>query len=189
MNHIRSLFVIFILSSILFSCTPEIKVKSEDVWHKSIMATFFYVGEPASEENAFIANDDSAFDEMWVEHYGGIDDPENRNGYYPKTFVPKENPFYFALPYSDMSYKNKWIAVRYKENVCYAQWEDVGPYETDDYEYVFEFKSPRNQFGMKAGLDLSPAMRDCLKMEDNDYVDWKFVDKVPEGPWKEIVTR
>ena len=36
-----------------------------------------------------------------------------------------------------------------------------------------------------AGLDVSPAVRDYLGMNDTDVTDWKFVDfaEVPNGPW------
>ena len=36
-----------------------------------------------------------------------------------------------------------------------------------------------------SGLDVSPAVRDFLGMEDTDVTDWKFVDfdEVPSGPW------
>lgn len=185
-NKPQLFFKLFLLITLvlLVSCKTEAK------WHTNIMTTMFYVGEQASEDNAFIANTMSAYDEKWLEHYGGVDFPERRNDYNPADFVPKENPFYFALPYSNESNKNKWISIRKKEKICYAQWEDVGPFETDDYEYVYEFKQPKNQFGMKAGLDVSPAVWNCLGMEDNDYVDWMFVDdsEVPNGPWKNIVT-
>ncbi len=38
---------------------------------------------------------------MWMQDYGGVDDPKKRNRYYPECFIPKENPFYCALPYND----------------------------------------------------------------------------------------
>ena len=36
-----------------------------------------------------------------------------------------------------------------------------------------------------AGLDVSPAVRAFLGMEDTDVTDWKFVEfsEVPHGPW------
>jgi hypothetical protein len=37
----------------------------------------------------------------WEGHFGGVDDPDRRDGYFLEGFVPKENPFYFALPYTD----------------------------------------------------------------------------------------
>ena len=45
---------------------------------------------------------------------------------------------------------------------------------------------PRPNLNRGAGLDISPAARDYLRMEKNDICDWKFVDStsVPDGPWK-----
>jgi hypothetical protein len=43
-------------------------------------------------------------------------------------------------------------------------------------------------------MDVSPAIRDCLKFNglnnDSNKVDWQFVDAkdVPVGPWKNIIT-
>lgn len=68
---------------------------------KSTMTTLFWVGEPAGADNAFITNTESYWDEKWQEHYGGVDDPECRKGNVPCNFKPKENPFYFALPYAE----------------------------------------------------------------------------------------
>jgi hypothetical protein len=34
---------------------------------------------------------------------GGVDDPKRRKGSYPADFMPAENPFYFALPYTDFA--------------------------------------------------------------------------------------
>lgn len=186
--------------------------------HKKAVTTYFWVGEKPDESNSFISNSKSAWDEAWLSHYGGVDDPEKRCGFKPCGFVPKENPFYFALPYNDLDdlgerklsaknipwyshekdsgkislLKNRWIEIEHKGKTCYAQWEDVGPLETDDFEYVFGNNgTPRNTFGMKAGLDVSPAGRDCLELTGNGEVLWRFVEaqEVPQGAWKEIVTR
>jgi hypothetical protein len=179
--------------------------------HEKIMATMFWVGEEANAENDFIPNHISAWDEKWLEHFGGVDTPDARRGYYPKAFVPKENPFYIALPYTDIGafgrkenargipwfteniaastslVKNRWVKISYKKYICYGQWEDVGPSETDDFEYVFGSMQP---IFTRAGIDLSPAVRTCLKMTTNDYVSWEFVDDhaVPDGPWQDIIT-
>lgn len=182
--------------------------------HRNIVATVFWVGEEKSEDNDFIANDVSAWDMDWEENYGGVDDPEDRKGYYPAEFIPDENPFYIALPYSDFTtrrqktninkvywfeppvnpkqsiIKNHWVRIVSGGNECFAQWENVGPNEDDDIEYVFGSVPPKNTFGAKAGIDISPAVRDCLKVAGVSQVDWQFVDDedVPQGPWKEIVT-
>ncbi|MDP2704977.1 MAG: hypothetical protein U1D31_00525 [Patescibacteria group bacterium] len=182
--------------------------------HKNIIATLFWVGETENEDNAFITNVESYWDEQWQAHYGGVDNPKNRCGYFPCAFTPKENPFYIALPYGEYDedgnikentrnipwyndikegeelVKNRWVEVTYNNITCYAQWEDVGPLETDDFDYVFGSQKPQNTFGERAGIDLSPAVWDCLKLKNNKPVSWRFVDAlaVPDGEWKKTVT-
>ncbi len=195
-------------------------ITKEYLLHKNITATVFWVGEPegkgSSEDNAL-----SAWDDEWQKSYGGYDDYVNRNGYYPAGFVPKENPFYLDVPYDDFDYegerknnvytvvpwayekvwgpeesmmKNRWVKIIKGDTVCYGQNEDAGPYQYDDYEYVFGTQQPKNRKANNAGMDVSPALRDCLKFEglnsDSNKVDWQFVDEreVPPGPWKEIIT-
>jgi len=184
--------------------------------HNNIMTTVFWVGEAADSSNAYIANDASAWDGKWKEHYGGTDDPNNRNGYYPQSFTPKQNPFYFALPYNDVDTtglrklnaltvvywgseknwvqneslcKNRWIKIIKGNLIAYAQWEDVGPFETDDSRYVFGSEQPKNTFN-GTGLDVSPAVRDYLGLTGFDKVSWQFIEfvDVPDGPWKNIIT-
>ena len=58
-------------------------------------------GRTLDDDNAFIPNDVSYWDKDWQLHYGGVDDPHNRNGFWPADFRPKENPFYVALPYGE----------------------------------------------------------------------------------------
>jgi hypothetical protein len=177
--------------------------------HESIIATIFWVGEPASADNDFIANDISAWDEAWVDHFGGVDDPKTRNGFHPAGFTPKENPFYCALPYGDYTetgpkanvtaiywyepfadgeslLKNQWIKVSNATGTAYCQWEDVGPFQDDDLGYVFGTARPIEA----VGIDLSPAMGDFLRLGGRGPVSWQFVDdsEVPDGPWREIVT-
>jgi hypothetical protein len=182
---------------------------------KSALATVFWVGETETEDNGHIANLMSAWDAKWVEHFGGVDDPNNRCGYRPCGFKPKENPFYVALPYDDMEengrrkevnafipwdapgakqslLKNRWVAIHANGITCYAQWQDVGPFEKDDARYVFgAAATPKNIKGVSAGIDLSPAVRDCLKVGGLSKVFWRHVDwrDVPSGPWKDTITR
>ncbi|MEW8410513.1 MAG: hypothetical protein AB2696_16875 [Candidatus Thiodiazotropha sp.] len=185
--------------------------------HEEVSTTIFWVGEDASAENGYIANHDSAWDVRWMEHYGGVDSPDQRSGYYPAAFVPMENPFYFALPYTDFDpggrkqsaydripwsnekavwpddesmCKNRWIMIIKGTRIAYAQWEDAGPFESDDVDYVFGTDEPLNTINGSAGLDVSPAVRDYLGLSDIDVVDWMFVEEedVPDGPWKQLVT-
>lgn len=181
--------------------------------YKNARTTVFWVGESASEDNDFIANDASAWDGKWRDNFGGFDDPDCRLDFLPCGFIPKENPFYVALPYNDFDergikkesakkiprytesrysiLKNRWVEIRHGEAICYGQWEDVGPNEEDDFGYVFgENQNPKNAFGEKAGLDVSPALADCLGLTGSNITYWRFVagSEVPPGPWKETVT-
>jgi hypothetical protein len=155
----------------------------------------------------------SYWDDKWQTHFGGVDTDQCRNGFYPCDFVPKENPFYFALPYAEFDtkgnlkesaqkipwyrpnssplLKNHWIEVVQGSHTCFGQWEDVGPSNEDDFAYVFgSAPYPTNTFGERAGLDVSPALWKCLGLSDNATTSWKFVDEtaVPDGPWKTVVT-
>ncbi len=202
--------------------TPTPAPTSAYPLHTNITATVFWVGEPvgggSSEDNAL-----SAWDDEWQDSFGGFDDPENRNGYYPVGFTPKENPFYLDLPYNDFDddgerrsnafsvvpwagdkswsdeeslMKNRWVKVIRNGVTCYGQIEDAGPYEYNDYAYVFgsDNRRPASQEANNAGMDVSPALRDCLKFNglnnDENKVSWQFVraSEVPSGPWRAIVT-
>jgi hypothetical protein len=185
--------------------------------HQNVTTTFFWVGEEAGPENGYIPNNASAWDDKWKEHFGGIDDPNSRNGYSPAAFTPLENPFYFALPYNDFDgngnrrgtatqmipwasektwsadesmCKNRWIKIIKGNAVAYAQWEDVGPFEENDTDYVFGSSAPHSSVNNHAGLDVSPAVRDYLGLGGMDATNWQFVDAndVPDGPWKQTVT-
>lgn len=183
--------------------------------HVGISTTIFWAGEAADASNANISNSPSAWDEIWSTHYGGFDDPDHRNGWYPAAFTPKENPFYIALPYNDYDAngnrradaskctaltgvkatntswcKNAWVKVTKNGKTAYGQWQDVGPMNEDDSAYVFGTAKPKNTWGAKAGLDVSPAIRDYLGLQDTGTTDWSFVSAsaVPAGPWKNIIT-
>ena len=131
----------------------------------------------------------------------------------PRAFVPKINPFYIALPYNDVVShrehkpeaarvipwfaryqpepgktvcKGRWVQIFRGGRSCFAQWEDCGPWETEDWNYVFGNKPPRTTQNGGAGIDLSPSVRDYLGLKSGDKVHWRFVEsaQVPYGPWK-----
>jgi hypothetical protein len=181
---------------------------------KKTMTTIFWVGEDATHENGYINNYGSYWDSNWMKHFGGVDSPTDRNGYMPAAFTPRQNPFYVALPFAETDSegslkeiarkipgydtgkrpltRNRWVEIRYDGKSCYAQWQDVGPYEEDDFDWVFgEATKPRNTKGLKAGLDISPAAAQYLGMTDSEKTEWRFVEEkdVPDGPWKAVVTR
>ncbi|MBP9750015.1 MAG: hypothetical protein KBD21_04775 [Candidatus Pacebacteria bacterium] len=195
------------------SSSPSVRASTSAkvVPFKKAIATVFWVGEDASSDNGYIHNRASAWDEDWVDTFGGTDEPYDRCGYRPCAFVPKQNPFYVALPYleyKDGEYKKsarkvpwytkealeagtllhgRWVEVRVGSKTCYGQWRDAGPFGNDDFAYVFgSATAPDNTVADEAGLDVSPAMRDCLNMEDVSTAWWRHVDEreVPAGPWR-----
>lgn len=182
-------------------------------WKTNIVTTVFWIGEQPTENNP-VPNNKSSWDANWTSSYGGYDSPDasNRRNYIPASFVPHQNPFYVALPYNDVTHgqfkpeaalvipwfkqsfteqgksvcKDRWIAVRKGNRVCYAQWEDCGPFRTDHFQYVFQNERPKPNLNRGAGLDVSPAVRDYLGLQNTDVTDWQFVEvrDVSPGPWR-----
>ncbi|WP_308989839.1 hypothetical protein [Roseibacillus persicicus] len=191
---------------------PEPWENKRSFWRRGILATVFWVGEQPTPRNP-TPNDKSSWDPQWQENFGGIDRPESRNGFLPTGFVPKQTPFYIALPYNDLVpggghqpeasevipwfwklhqgpttsvCHGRWVAIHREGRICYARWRDCGPFSTDDWRYVFLGERPKPNPNGNAGIDISPAVRDYLQLDGNRRVDWKFVEdfEVPDGPWK-----
>jgi hypothetical protein len=182
-------------------------------WKTNIVTTVFWVGEQAGPNNP-VPNVRSSWDLNWNNNYGGFDNPEAsaRRNYLPVSFIPRQNPFYCALPYNDVTHGqfkpearlvipwfkeaytgpgqsvcwHHWVAIRKGNRTCYAQWEDCGPFRTDHFQYVFGSERPKPNLNRGAGLDVSPAVRDYLGLQPTDVTDWQFVDvrDVPPGPWR-----
>jgi hypothetical protein len=101
-------------------------------------------------------------------------------------------------PFSLM--KNRWVklwrTVGGKTRTCFGQIEDSGPYVYDDAAYVFGStdRRPASRAANNAGLDVSPAIRDCLRFtgrnNDTNTLNWQFVERsqVAPGPWLKVVT-
>jgi len=181
-------------------------------WKRNIVTTVFWVGETPTQNNP-VPNHKSSWDPLWARNFGGYDDPDptRRRGFIPMAFTPRQNPFYVALPYNDVTrgttkpeapkvipwfrqtferpgksvVKGRWLAIRHGNKIAYAQWEDCGPFRTDHYQYVFGNDRPKPNLNQAAGLDVSPAVRDYLGLRGKDVCDWKFVEfrEVPNGPW------
>jgi hypothetical protein len=184
-------------------------------WKMNIVTTVFWIGEEAGGNNP-VPNHKSSWDANWTAAYGGFDNPNPsaRDGktYAPVSFTPRQNPFYCALPYNDVTHgqfkpeaplvipwfkqaysepghtvcKDRWIAIRKGNRTAFAQWEDCGPFRTDHFQYVFQNEKPKPNLNGGAGLDVSPAVRDYLRLSPTDVTDWKFVEvrDVPPGPWR-----
>ena len=181
-------------------------------WRLSIITTVFWIGERPTTNNP-VPNDRSSWDPNWSSNYGGYDNPDLklRKNFIPLNFLPRQNPFYVALPYNDVEggrtkpeakevipwfkdafvrdgqsvLKGRWVAIRRGNRVCYAQWEDCGPFCTDHWQYVFGNERPKPNLNQNAGLDVSPAVRDYLNLGTIGACDWRFVEfrEVPPGPW------
>jgi hypothetical protein len=184
-------------------------------WKTEIVTTVFWIGENPTANNP-VPNHASSWDAAWAKNYGGYDDPKpsRRHDYIPVNFTPRQNPFYCALPYNDKAReghrpeapkvvpwfkeayrgpgisvcKGRWVAIRKGNRTVYAQWEDAGPFRTDHWEYVFGNERPKPNLNRGAGLDVSPAVRDYLGLQETDVTDWKFVEssEVPPGPWSKL---
>ena len=197
---------------------PPLAPTSRDVsnrypWKNNIVTTVFWVGEAPGGHN-LVPNYASSWDAHWSASYGGFDnpDPSARRNYIPVRFTPRQNPFYCALPYNDVTHgttkpevrqvipwyresferegqsicRDRWVAIRGRSGrVAYAQWSDCGPFRTDHWQYVFGNERPKPNLNGGAGLDVSPAVRDYLGLQSTDVTDWKFVDlkDIPPGPW------
>ncbi|MDR3405396.1 MAG: hypothetical protein P4L99_23075 [Chthoniobacter sp.] len=182
-------------------------------WKTGIVTTIFWIGEPAGGNNP-VHNFSSSWDLNWEQSYGGYDNPNpaGRRNFIPANFVPRQNPFYIALPFNDVTHgttkpeakvvipwfketfvqegqsvcHDRWVAIRNSAGkICYAQWGDCGPFRTDHWQYVFGNEKPKPNLNGGAGLDVSPAVRDYLQLSSTDVTDWKFVEvsDVPSGPW------
>jgi len=199
------------IDSLMFAAAPG----EGFPWKQSIVTTVFWIGEKPTENNP-VPNRESSWNKEWSKGYGGLDDPNpaHRSDYAPVKFTPRQNPFYCALPYNDKAAtghrpeasrvvpwfneayqgpgvsvcKDRWIAIRKGNKVAYAQWEDAGPFRTDHWRYVFGNERPKPNLNKGAGLDVSPAVRDYLGLNDTDVTDWQFVEfkDVPRGPWSKL---
>jgi hypothetical protein len=180
-------------------------------WKSNIFTTMFYIGEGRTTISA-TDNKASSWDEEWEHSNGGVDDPNDRDGYAAGSHASTVNPFYVALPFNDLAFpdkarrwlpegwykpqrpgekpqsacKGRWVEIKNaKGDVCYAQWEDVGPLRYDHAEYVFGPERPDTY--TRAGLDVSPAVFSYLGLDGgrNRLTSWRFVDDgdVPPGKW------
>ncbi len=182
-------------------------------WKTNIVTTVFWIGEAAAGNNP-VPNVKSSWDANWTSNFGGFDTPDtgSRRNYIPVSFTPRQNPFYVALPYNDVTHGrfkpeaapghsvvqaglHRARPFRLQEPLArdpqgqshrYAQWEDCGPFRTDHFQYVFQNERPKPNLNRGAGLDVSPAVRDYLGLGPTDVTDWQFIEvrDVPPGPWR-----
>jgi hypothetical protein len=192
------------------------RIKNVYPWKVNITTTIFWIGEGSTPLSA-TTNEASAWDQDWRTSNGGTDDPNarDRDGYFDAHHGTMVNPFYVALPFNDLAFpdkarrwlpagwyrpprggkqvsacQNRWVEIKNEQgDVCFAQWEDVGPLRYDHAEYVFGNDSPDTYVGGvldHAGLDVSPAVAQYLDInERNRFTRWRFIDDadVPPGKW------
>lgn len=108
-----------LLLFILLSCGTAVKVaerkmqylrhrkKTTYQLHENVRTTYFYVGQYEDAGGRLLDNRSSAWTGDWVGAYGGVDHPRRREGYLPRGFTPRENPFYCALPYNDIVHRGR----------------------------------------------------------------------------------
>jgi hypothetical protein len=190
------------------------KYKNTYPWRTNIITTEFWIGE-GDTPISHTTNEASAWDLEWRDTNSGSDSPYNRNGYASGGHASTVNPFYVALPFNDLAFPDKahewlprgwhrsnrdgkqvsacqdrWVEIKNAQgDICYAQWEDVGPLGYQDAEYVFGGARPVGLGDNRAGLDVSPAVADYLHVNDrNRYMSWRFVDDedVRPGAWLKL---
>ncbi|MEK6879250.1 MAG: hypothetical protein AABY22_06550, partial [Nanoarchaeota archaeon] len=177
--------------------TDAVGTTQEVIVHEDIIASTFWVGEPGQESSAWIQD--------WISAFGGIDDPNNRKGNQICPNIPelRQNPFYVALPAKPENMndeekrlnvnnygKGSWVKIVSGGKVVYAQWEDVGPWNTNDYSYVFGNARPVAEANpntdKRDAIDLSPAATYVLSGQTSNTitVTWNFVSEPKTWEWR-----
>lgn len=117
-------------------------------WHTNIVATTFWVGD-VFDPNVENGGQVSAYDENWVASYGGCDGiwfdgrchTERRypdNGWFPRSMIPQQNPFYLGLPYDDVN-DDRSFALRGEQ----IPWASEEPYASRIHDRTFSFMKDR----------------------------------------------
>ena len=168
-------------------------------WKSNITTTVFWIGEDGTKA--------SGWDTNWATHNGGDDDHYEMSGYASSKHASMLNPFYVALPFNDLRHpdeakkylpegwakslaqgkpvsacQGRWIEIKNRAGrYCFAQWEDVGPEETNDPVYIFGAQRPK----ASAGLSISPAVAKYLGIDSTAITSWRFIDNedVLPGMW------
>jgi N-acetylmuramoyl-L-alanine amidase len=121
--------------------------------------------------------------------FGGSGDP-NDSAYQPYDPITDEEVS-CALParITD-AHLARMVEVRNQENgktvICRIR--DIGPWNIDDYAYVFGDDRPQAESGTdkkgrttnRAGIDLTPAAAAAIGLEGKGTVSWRFVENEPE---------
>lgn len=219
---VLSLSVIFVLNA-----EAAKKVSSKTIiypWHENILATQFYIGETGLKGTtawdchavSHYGGIDSPFKRKgYLPSF-----KQKENAFYlalPYTDIGEDGAHKKDIPWYDAKLdkgdeysfvKNRWVKIKRGDKVCYGQWEDsltpditnpvtgkrTGYGKSNYFDYVFGSATTTHP-----GIDISPALSDCLGMRDlsdkkyghaDGLVSWKFVESndVPSGAWKNIIT-
>jgi hypothetical protein len=185
-------------------------------WHPGITASVFGPNEDANADNAFISNAESAWDKAWRRHARHENKFFVAIPYADYLDDGRFNPDNVRIPWHRRNawgrseIKNHWVEIVRRAGTrtfrAYGQVEDVGPSDkrtsaaVSDPDYVFGppghdpsapiVVPPKNTFGLRAGIDLSPRLARALRIHGSGTVRWRFVDAgdVPRGPWTKVVT-
>jgi hypothetical protein len=93
---------------VLVPTTRSSIISNRYPWRTNIVTTTFWAGENSSQNNP-VHNRSSSWDKDWAINFGGFDNPDisariaNGRDYRPANFIPRQNPFYVALPYNDVT--------------------------------------------------------------------------------------
>lgn len=167
-------------------------------WNVKVTPNVIWIGQNG--EKGSVWNSD------WVRDNNGPDDPLHRNGYAVGDHASGLNPFYAALPFNDLAHpdltakwlpagwqrvakngamlsscKDRWLEIKNANgDICYAQWEDVGPGADDRAEYVLGSAAA----GDAPALAVSPAVSQYLQVggDAKGQVSWRFVDAADVRP-------
>lgn len=98
--------------------------------------------------------------------------------------IDRSMPF-VALPSSKALYKFVKITNPLVNKSCIAIVLDVGPFNEQDDNYVFNGARPQAESGIsvsgkgtnKAGIDLGEKVWSLLEMRDNTEVSWEFLEE------------
>ncbi len=91
--------------------------------------------------------------------------------------------YFVALPSHQALHRRVVVENPRNGHKIIAEVLDVGPWNTDDHNYVFGTARPLAESGLSlsghgtngAGIDLGEAVWKALAMVDNDTVSWRFV--------------
>lgn len=118
----------------------------------------------------------------------GLVGARTASGWIVDTIVP-----FVALPAYLALGKFVWLHNPLNDFETFAIVLDVGPWNVDDEDYVFDGKRPQAETGIDhrgrgtngAGIDLGEKVWALLGMKDNTQVEWEFIE-LPgsrDGEW------